>query len=1426
MTGAIGRASFLIIGLLFIPVFADAQASATAVLDSANDVCIQWFARYQAAERAYQAGTRPSPPYNPLQLQDCRVTFQCGDTTGTVEGTCSTREPACFGLQATCDGQREGLSTPRPEIYDVATPPPATDPNPSELPPSRPILSTGNILEAINGSETGSGSGTSGSSGTGGQSLLQQMFGEGLYTDTTNLPGMPDTSGLNGVRVGVLEGTVDNSGGNSSNSGSNSSGGSGGSGHPTGGSTFTDNYVPEWFPGSGGSGGGGGPSGLGELLRGLGGGGGTGQNPRQNLNNWQIPVAPAGAYPIPGQPSGVPPSPTALTPGSPPPAQQNNNPPPLNPPATPPVNPQNNNPGGTPQGENPVPPAQPAATNPLAQPGEGISQQGGSQQGTQGGTGNTANGSQNGSQQGSSGGSNNSGGSGTSGQEGGTGTEGRRGVQLAGRYTNGPFGLGDPECGDEACVIPVYGNGAGSGNGGGGSSNGTADNNSGSVDGNPTGNQGNSLLGYVGYVYNQLFGGTANAATPPPQQGRRQPTGNSPYLARQRVPLVAELDGDPALRDLVAWIIANELGGGGAGSQAVLESLLNRAAMRNTSIRTQIFNGFYGPVNRALASGRAMTPTPNDRAVADRMIALVRAGSNICNYCTDQGMRNEIVGPAEYIGGEWFGHMSGNPRWANQQRALETRFNQNVAQGGPGVGTEIPPPQVEVPTRSVVDRARAMGLGNPPPPDAREIALLPGDGIQVGNPTGTGNGNAVAATPPPANPTPPPPPPAVTPPRNPPAAANLPANPPATRSTGNAAGNVPANVQVAARTLQRYADRLAPMINNFYTNRPTEFTPEQERIIDMAVRAYSSNRDALINARNSTSGSTLVHLNAIIAAGDTIQNYRGSLNPSTLNRLEAQIRPQINALQASVRSLAITGTVSSGAGTASAASRASNEAAVQAAADAAARRLETTAAPPVPVDVQIRSSLVNIYVNAANQLDSAAETVRNVDTSQAGTTVASAVQQAASSIRNFFSGSSGGEQVSSGGGGGGEVSAQGQNGNQGTSLAAINQQIVNNANDLQAAVERNAPQEEINTILQRQDQAMLERANLNAQARPQNAGGNAGSNSGSASRPPLISSSFLPQAPAFLQPAAEALRDAIDWVRNAAVEVTNFEFAEGVAEPKSIERLTPEVSNVDMFDGIDISNTGNPPPASPPDPRQITGESVSATAIGELPPPDPRPDNRNAPDGPGRETPPPPQPSLFGLGGKNGTGWLSGLGALLQGYAIFNAQNQQYPPMTLAPVPAAPAQPGTPAPASQRPSIALAANPNSIAVGTSTRVTWTALRATQCQLQSGTTVIATGNPSGSWTSTALSQTTSFTIGCVGTAGTASATVTVYVGEAAPVATQLPQPAPTLTVSTGTGASVSSQLGGSQQQTWCDPQLPINAFISCLNSMPGSVNSVQ
>ena len=164
--------------------------------------------------------------------------------------------------------------------------------------------------------------------------------------------------------------------------------------------------------------------------------------------------------------------------------------------------------------------------------------------------------------------------------------------------------------------------------------------------------------------------------------------GFSPYLSQQRSRFREELR-DPRVRAEVAAIAALEHHGDPA---AVVESLMNRAAYANTSLRDMLHSGFYGPVNTGLLPGAVMRMrrNPADFARMNAGIETALRGSNLLGGATDQGSGNDPNvgwrgGRVRRFGevyNDWGGGPGGHEgaaRWRKQQQE-QIRFEQTSPQ--------------------------------------------------------------------------------------------------------------------------------------------------------------------------------------------------------------------------------------------------------------------------------------------------------------------------------------------------------------------------------------------------------------------------------------------------------------------------------------------------------------------------------------------------------------------------------------------------------------------------------------------------------------------------------------------------------------------------------------------------------------------------
>lgn len=112
------------------------------------------------------------------------------------------------------------------------------------------------------------------------------------------------------------------------------------------------------------------------------------------------------------------------------------------------------------------------------------------------------------------------------------------------------------------------------------------------------------------------------------------PTSGS--LAEQRKRFAQELQNNPGLRDKVLRIAANEQGRHPEGTQSVLETMMNRAIVRKTSLEQQARwhrseGGYYDEGNM----GRGALENAKSRAVLENSLRNTLNGGNLSNYATD-----------------------------------------------------------------------------------------------------------------------------------------------------------------------------------------------------------------------------------------------------------------------------------------------------------------------------------------------------------------------------------------------------------------------------------------------------------------------------------------------------------------------------------------------------------------------------------------------------------------------------------------------------------------------------------------------------------------------------------------------------------------------------------------------------------------------
>ncbi len=284
-------------------------------------------------------------------------------------------------------------------------------------------------------------------------------------------------------------------------------------------------------------------------------------------------------------------------------------------------------------------------------------------------------------------------------------------------------------------ALNLGGGGAGAGGGGGGRGGAL-----GLFGGGGGGNYGGGGGNYGGA--SSSYGGGRPAET----SSETVTSAQSGGLAADRARFQKELDENPALREKILRIAANEQGKHGLGTQAVLESMMNRASFKRTSLAAQAKwvgeGGYYAQGNM----GRGALENKEHAAILNESLKKVLGGSNITDYATDnasQGLAakrkaNQEMEWTKDFGGESFfrpGRVSGagnvrkHREWEaamiaadrkELDRASTTTANKPTVNGGLKAEVKAPPgTEVEVTgsgafketkTTKEVDRTQMTGF--------------------------------------------------------------------------------------------------------------------------------------------------------------------------------------------------------------------------------------------------------------------------------------------------------------------------------------------------------------------------------------------------------------------------------------------------------------------------------------------------------------------------------------------------------------------------------------------------------------------------------------------------------------------------------------------------------------------------------------------
>lgn len=274
--------------------------------------------------------------------------------------------------------------------------------------------------------------------------------------------------------------------------------------------------------------------------------------------------------------------------------------------------------------------------------------------------------------------------------------------------------------------------------------------------GTPSGGAGAGASGGGG-ANDNAPGGAGAGSRPGGSPDSGQATGAmSGTLAGQRAGFMRELEQNPGLRDKVMRIAANEQGSNPNGTQAVIESMMNRAVVRGTNLETQArwYGGERGGYYAMGNMGRGALENSAQRAILERSLANAGAGSNASNYATDNSSgglaaRERASGSfryrKDYTGETFFAPGTAEPGLAQKyDRWLQSTTAAEGAGGSrPRVGITLPGSDGLNGTQRSFENWRSLGLG------ARGAAMGgPQSSISNSNSSATHIGNLNVTTPP------------------------------------------------------------------------------------------------------------------------------------------------------------------------------------------------------------------------------------------------------------------------------------------------------------------------------------------------------------------------------------------------------------------------------------------------------------------------------------------------------------------------------------------------------------------------------------------------------------------------------------------------------------------------------------------------------
>jgi hypothetical protein len=154
--------------------------------------------------------------------------------------------------------------------------------------------------------------------------------------------------------------------------------------------------------------------------------------------------------------------------------------------------------------------------------------------------------------------------------------------------------------------------------------------------------------------------------------------GNAGATSFDRARFAKEIEANPALKEKIFQLAAGEdrpSGGESAkANQAVMETMMNRAAVRHTTLAAQA--KWYGREKGGYYAGKPSRLSAHEREVSERNLAAVIAGANTTDYATDnssQGLAAREKASGKFIFHKaYHGESFFSPGWA--EPALRDRY--------------------------------------------------------------------------------------------------------------------------------------------------------------------------------------------------------------------------------------------------------------------------------------------------------------------------------------------------------------------------------------------------------------------------------------------------------------------------------------------------------------------------------------------------------------------------------------------------------------------------------------------------------------------------------------------------------------------------------------------------------------------------------